>query len=306
MTTQALIGSGTLVELADGSSPNAFIPLGEVGDQDLASDQVDQVDATHMQSGRREELIAGLIRGTEGSCPMNWIPGSQTDSLLQDFISSGEQRNIRFSTPAAELLTRDDLAAAIVQFMDSQFVDPSKAADDVSPASIINGITPVNPTGTDLAALKDDVFTLFASFVDSNLSLGDAAWIMTQQQALAISMMENALGQRAYPGMVAFGPRGVRRRVAAQRRAGVSHDGRLQPGALPLHLAHLGRHRQAPLPADAAVTGRDDLERGREPGVLAGPAQAERGRERLPAQRHPRLPQGGRRRNPPGLGPLIT
>ncbi|MCW5758904.1 MAG: hypothetical protein KIS90_03955, partial [Phenylobacterium sp.] len=107
----------------------------------------------------------------------------------------------RLSTPAAELLTRDDLAAAIVQFMDSQFVDPSKAADDVSPASIINGITPVNPTGTDLAALKDDVFTLFASFVDSNLSLGDAAWIMTQQQALAISMMENALGQRAYPGM---------------------------------------------------------------------------------------------------------
>ncbi|MCW5759246.1 MAG: hypothetical protein KIS90_05720 [Phenylobacterium sp.] len=38
MTTQALIGSGTLVELADSSSPNAFIPLGEVGDQDLASD----------------------------------------------------------------------------------------------------------------------------------------------------------------------------------------------------------------------------------------------------------------------------
>lgn len=99
MTTNARIGSGTLVELSDGSSPLAWVTLGEVGDIDAASDTVDQVDATHMQSGRREELIPGLIRGSEGSIPMNYVPGSASDDLIQEFISAGEQRYIRFTYP---------------------------------------------------------------------------------------------------------------------------------------------------------------------------------------------------------------
>lgn len=99
MTTQAMIGSGTTVELSDGSSPNAYVLLGEVGDLDLASDTIDQIDATHMGSGRREEVIPGLIRGSEGTIPMNYIPGSVSDDLINDFISAGEQRSIRFTYP---------------------------------------------------------------------------------------------------------------------------------------------------------------------------------------------------------------
>lgn len=112
---------------------------------------------------------------------------------------------VRLSDPSAEMLVRDDLAASVIQFMDSQFVDPSKASDDVSPASVTYGVTPIGATGTDLDALKADVFNLMASFLDSNLSLGDAAWIMTQTQAAAIGMMRNALGQREYPDLNATG-----------------------------------------------------------------------------------------------------
>jgi len=112
---------------------------------------------------------------------------------------------VRLSSPSADRLVRDDLAASIIQFMDSQFVDPSKAANDVSPASVTNGVTPVTASGTTLDALKADVQTLVMSFIDGNMSLANAAWIMTQQQAMAISMMENALGQRAYPNMTVNG-----------------------------------------------------------------------------------------------------
>jgi len=108
MTTEAMIGSGTLVELSDGSSPSAYVPLGEVGDLDLASDQVDQVDVTHMQSGRRKEYIAGLIDGTEGSIPVNYVPDNVTDALVRDWISTGEQRNLRFTYP--NLVTETFLA----------------------------------------------------------------------------------------------------------------------------------------------------------------------------------------------------
>jgi len=102
---------------------------------------------------------------------------------------------VRLSSPAAEGLVRDELAAAIVQYMDAQFVDPSKAASDVSPASITYGVTPIPASGTTGAALRADVGSLIASFLDSNMSIASAVWIMTQQTAMRIALMTNALGQ---------------------------------------------------------------------------------------------------------------
>lgn len=107
---------------------------------------------------------------------------------------------VRFSSPSAETLVRDDLAAAITQFMDREFIDPAKAATPVSPASITNGITGATPSGTDQAALKTDVSALMAGFLGANLSSSTAVWIMTQQQAMRIGAMQNPLGQPAFPG----------------------------------------------------------------------------------------------------------
>lgn len=107
----------------------------------------------------------------------------------------------RHSAPSAEMLVRDDLAASIIQFEDSQFVDPSKASDGSSPASVTNGVTPTTASGTDSDAFRADIIDLMQGFVINNLGLADGAWIMTQQQALAIGMMQNALGQLLYPGV---------------------------------------------------------------------------------------------------------
>jgi HK97 family phage major capsid protein len=108
---------------------------------------------------------------------------------------------VRLSDPSAEMLVRQDLAEAIVQFMDSQFVDPTKAADDVSPASVTNGVTPVTATGTTAAALRADIGSLFSDLLEDNLSLTDAVLIMTQRQAMRISLMQTSLGTSEFPGI---------------------------------------------------------------------------------------------------------
>lgn len=113
---------------------------------------------------------------------------------------------VRSSSPSAEAIVRADLIAAIAQFLDLQFIDPAVAAvANVSPASITNGATVVDATGTTAAAFRADVKTAFATFTGANISLGGLVWIMTESQALAFSMIQNALGQPEYPGITATG-----------------------------------------------------------------------------------------------------
>ena len=100
------------------------------------------------------------------------------------------------------MLVRDDLAKAIAQFLDTQFLDPDIAAvANVSPASILNGVSPVAASGTDSAALRTDVQALFANWIAANLDPSKGVWIMPPTQALAISLMLNPLGQQVYPGI---------------------------------------------------------------------------------------------------------
>lgn len=109
---------------------------------------------------------------------------------------------VRFSNPAAEALVQDDLTASMAQFLDLAFVDPAIAeVADVSPASITNGVTPVIASGTDAAALRADVKTLFSNFLAANMTPAGAVWIMTPTMALTIGMMNNALGQPEFPGI---------------------------------------------------------------------------------------------------------
>jgi HK97 family phage major capsid protein len=113
---------------------------------------------------------------------------------------------VRFSNPAAEAVVRTDLVDAMTQFLDGQFVDPAVAEiTNVSPASITNGVTAVSRSGTNEAAFRADVKTLFNTFLAANLSTSGGVWIMTQQQALSLSLMINALGQPSFPTITGEG-----------------------------------------------------------------------------------------------------
>lgn len=113
---------------------------------------------------------------------------------------------IRFSDPSAERLVRDGLASAVIERIDIDFVDPTKAAStNVSPASITNGLTPITSSGTDADAVRTDIRALWAPFITARNAPRNAVYIMDSTTALALSLMQNPLGQSEFPGLTLNG-----------------------------------------------------------------------------------------------------
>lgn len=163
---------------------------------------------------RRVPFNIKVPRQTAGAS-VNWVGETRVkplsslafDQISMDFTKIAgivplSEELVRFSAPSAEAIVRDDLARAVVQLMDRDFVDPNKALQaGVSPASITNGVTAVGSTGVNAAAFRADVLTLTQKYLDNNLGLANAVWLMTSTQALAIGMMLNSLGVPLYPGI---------------------------------------------------------------------------------------------------------
>lgn len=121
-------------------------------------------------------------------------------------ISVITQELARFSSPNADLLIRDQLAKAIIQQGDADFVDPSNTGTtDVKPASITATSTAIPSTGNDEASVRADIRALFAPFIAANLTPANGVWIMSATTALSLSLMVNALGQPSFPGITMSG-----------------------------------------------------------------------------------------------------
>jgi len=109
---------------------------------------------------------------------------------------------IRDSSPSADVMIRDQLAAAITSRLDTDFINPAKAAvAGVSPASILNGVTAIPSTGTDAEAVRNDIRLLFNAFIAANNAPTSGVFIMAATSALALSLMQNPLGQSEFPGL---------------------------------------------------------------------------------------------------------
>lgn len=113
---------------------------------------------------------------------------------------------LRSSSPSADMLIRDQLAAALQSRLDVDFIDPAKAAvAGSSPASITNGIAGTASAGTTAADVRADVRAVVGAFIAANNPLSTGVWIMSASLALSLSMMVNALGQPEFPGMAING-----------------------------------------------------------------------------------------------------
>lgn len=108
---------------------------------------------------------------------------------------------VRDSSPSAEVIVRDQLAAALAQRMDIDFINPAKTdLTGVSPASITNGADSIAASGTgDADDIRLDVQSLMQKFVNANNPLSSGVWVMSAGSALALSMLTNPLGQPEFP-----------------------------------------------------------------------------------------------------------
>lgn len=114
------------------------------------------------------------------------------------------QELARFSSPSAELMVRDDLAAEMRYFLDAQFIDPGVAASaNVSPASILNGASAVRQAAavwSSAANVETDVKAFLALFPAQEITMEGAVWVMTPDTALSLSMIRTTGGENfAYP-----------------------------------------------------------------------------------------------------------
>lgn len=113
---------------------------------------------------------------------------------------------MRFSNPGAESLVRDALASALIERLDTDFIDPAKAASaNVSPASITNGVTPVAASGVEADDVRADIAALWATADATNLPASSAVYITDSRTARRLSLMRNALGQVEFPGISMMG-----------------------------------------------------------------------------------------------------
>lgn len=209
----------------------APVPVGNTTDTTFASPLVNyQILSSQFVEYLRALTIIGRIPGLTRvpfkvrvprqttASTVNWVgegapkPLSSLafDSITLDFAKIAgivviTEELVRSSDPAAEEIIRRDLSQSIIAFMDSQFVDPSKAATGISPASITNGVTALTPSGTTAAAFLSDLNRLFGQFLTNNLSLESAVLITTQQVAMRIGSLLNSFGQPMFPGANAQG-----------------------------------------------------------------------------------------------------
>jgi HK97 family phage prohead protease len=116
------------------------------------------------------------------------------------------EENIRYSSPNSDVIVRNALVKAIAAGLDVAFIDPANSGSaNVKPASITNGAEAIVSTGDDADDIRLDVRALFQKFIDANNAPQSGVWIMSATNALALSMMVNALGQPEFNGISMMG-----------------------------------------------------------------------------------------------------
>lgn len=206
----------------------ATIPAGLTTDATWAGNLVDPTNlASEFIEYLRPMTIVGRIPGLR-RVPFNVRITGQSTGSVANWVGQGKPKPVtsfgttattllytkiaaiaviteelaRFSSPSAEMLVRDELARAVIERMDIDFIDPAQAAvANVSPASITNGVTPLSPSGTNEAAVRADIITLLAQFMENNVDVSGLVLVMPNTLAMATAMMVNSLGQPSFPGM---------------------------------------------------------------------------------------------------------
>lgn len=187
--------------------------------QDLANDFINYLRPRTILGrlpGLRNVPFKVRVKRQTGGATASWVgegkakplSNSAFDTVTLDFtklaaISVISDEVARLAVPSAEMLVRDDLANAVIQTMDSDFIDPANSGtSNVKPASVTNGVSAVTATGTNTqAGIATDIQNLFAPLIAANIDPSECAWIMTPTTALGLSLLQNSLGQQVFPGI---------------------------------------------------------------------------------------------------------
>lgn len=173
----------------------------------------------------RPNTIIGRLQGMR-RVPFNVKIQTQTDGAMVGWVGEGSAKpvgevafdtisvpftkvagiivltdeQVRFSSPNADMLVRDDLVRQCAQFLDEQFVDPNVDATSSHPESITHDVSATPASGPDVDSARADLFGAVQSIAVANMGRVDScAWITNSATALGLSQLTNALGQYVFP-----------------------------------------------------------------------------------------------------------
>lgn len=151
------------------------------------------------------------VKGQDGAHTGYWVGESKPIPMSKSDYSSVELTPLKVaaltvlsmelledSQPSAEMLVRDALVESCSQRIDTTFLSATAASAGVSPAGLLNGLTAITPSGTDLAAVRADMQSLIYPFITNKHATG-ITLVMNPATALALSWMYGSLDQRAFP-----------------------------------------------------------------------------------------------------------
>lgn len=157
------------------------------------------------------------IKGQDGAATGYWVGESKsTPASTADFsdveltplkvgaLAVCSKELVMDSSPEAAMWIRDTIAQASAQRVDTTFLSSSAAVSGVSPAGILNGLTPLAPSGTDATAVRSDFQSLAQPFLTAKNG-GGLVHVMTPSMAMALSMLVNSLGQTEFPDVMETG-----------------------------------------------------------------------------------------------------
>lgn len=157
------------------------------------------------------------IAGQDGAATGYWVGQSKSIPVSKaDFMDVNltplkvaalavvSKELLRDSSPSAEKLVRDALVNASAQRVDQTFLGTAAASAGVSPAGILNGLTAGTSAGPDVEGVIADVKALYAGFIAAN-NADDLQFVSTQSLSKALGLMQNVMGNFAFPGLSANG-----------------------------------------------------------------------------------------------------
>jgi len=112
----------------------------------------------------------------------------------------------KISNPSAEGVVRNDMIRGMAQYLDTAFIDPTKAAvTNVSPASITNAASGFGTAGTSGDNARTDIKKAITLLTAANYPISETVLIMSESNAFALSTALTTNGVRVNEGLTAKG-----------------------------------------------------------------------------------------------------
>jgi len=112
---------------------------------------------------------------------------------------------LRNATTGTDLLVAVDAASALVEAMDTAFIDPANGGSGAKPASICSGAQQYSSTGSTVSAIDADLKLLLNVLIGADCDLSTAAFIMSPITATHLALLRGSGGAPAFPSVNARG-----------------------------------------------------------------------------------------------------